>query len=224
MNNRGSRPDKRSTIVPVADPRDDAGDGSEVDDAVAERLVDSARRLLAAGGLDRVTVRSVAIGAGVSTMNVYSRFGGKDGLLDVLYREGFEALGAQLAAIDEPDLPGRIRAFAASYRTFALAHPARYELMFGGEGCGFEPSEGSAAVARRVLAGIAALIDEASQRGEITLPRGVDAVHVAAILWAMCHGALVFETGSVADSVVDWSVVSAAGVDALIDRYRPIPS
>ncbi|HSJ91946.1 MAG TPA: TetR/AcrR family transcriptional regulator [Ilumatobacter sp.] len=189
------------------------------DDEVAERLVESARRLLTEGGLDQVTMRSVAIGAGVSTMNVYSRFGGKDGLLDVLYREGFEALGAEVADVDEPDLARQIRAFAATYRRFALEHPARYELMFGGESRGFRPSDESSAVARKVLSTIAARIDAASERGEIELPVGADAVHVAAVLWAMCHGALVFETGSVADSVVDWSVVSAAGVDALIDRY-----
>ena len=194
------------------------------DDRVAERLVDSARRLLAEGGLDHVTMRSVAIGAGVSTMNVYSRFGGKDGLLDVLYREGFEALGARLAAIHEPDLAGQIRAFAATYRAFALEHPARYELMFGGESRGFRPSDASATIARQVLAGIAGLIGAAADRGEVTLPQGADAVQVAATLWAMCHGALVFETGSVADSLLDWSAVSSAGVDALIDRYCHTPS
>jgi AcrR family transcriptional regulator len=189
------------------------------DDIVADRLVDSARRLLDEGGVHAITVRSVAIGAGVSTMNVYSRFGGKDGLLDVLYREGFETLDARLTAIHEPDLAGQIRAVAATYRSFALEHPARYELMFGGESRGFQPSEESRSVARGVLAAIAQLIHAGSERGEITLPPGTDAVQVAATLWAMCHGALVFETGSVADSLLDWSVVSAAGVDALIERY-----
>lgn len=167
-------------------------------------------------------MRSVAIGAGVSTMNVYSRFGSKDGLLDVLYREGFEALGAELAATREADLASQIRAFAATYRRFAIEHPARYELMFGGVERAFQPSEESAAVARSVLASIATEFDAAIDRGELELPDGADPMQVAAVLWAMCHGALVFETGSVADSLLDWSVVSAAGVDALIDRYcRP---
>ena len=194
------------------------------DDLVAERLVESARRLLADGGLDQVTMRSVAIGAGVSTMNVYSRFGGKDGLLDVLYREGFETLGRLLADIDEPDLPSQIRAFAATYRAFALEHPARYELLFGGEGRGFRPSEESADVARRVLMTVATRFAAATERGELQLPGGVDTMQLAAMLWAMCHGALVFETGSVAESLLDWSVVSMAGVDALIDRYCHYPT
>lgn len=194
------------------------------DDRVAERLIDSARRLLLDGGLDQVTMRSVALGAGVSTMNVYSRFGGKDGLLDVLYREGFDELGSRLAAVDSPDLPGQIRAFAATYRAFALEHPARYELMFGGEGRGFRPTAESAAAARDVLATIAATFDAATESGEFRLPDGVDAVQAAAALWAMCHGSIVLQTGSVADSIVDWSSVAATGVDALVERYCREPS
>lgn len=197
----------------------DARPADEIDDPVAERLVESARRLLADGGLEQVTVRSVAVGAGVSTMNVYSRFGGKDGLLDVLYREAFETLGAQLAAIDEPDLPTQLRSSAAVYRRFALDHPARYQLMFGGESRGFTPSEESSAVARGVLATIADRFDAALTNGEIDTPPGTDPVQIAAVFWAMCHGALVFETGSVAARTLDWSMVSAAGLDALIERY-----
>lgn len=193
------------------------------DDAVAARLVESARRLLEEGGLDQVTMRSVAIGAGVSTMNVYSRFGGKDGLLDVLYREGFETLGAELGSIDEPNLPAQLRSFARAYRRFALEHPARYELMFGGDARGFSPSDTSAAVARQVLATIADRITAASADGEIEFPLGTEPVEVAAVFWAMCHGALVFETGSVADTLLDWSTVAAAGVDALIERYCGTP-
>lgn len=188
-------------------------------DPIATRLVESARRLLAEGGLDEVTMRSVAIGAGLSTMNVYSRFGGKDGLLDVLFREGFEQLGDELAAIDEPDLPSQLRSSAAAYRRFALEHPARYELMFGGEGRGFALSEESAAIARNVLATIAVRFAAAAETGEIDSPPGTDPVKVAAVFWAMCHGALAFESKGVAAAMVDWAEVSSAGVDALIERY-----
>ncbi|MFP5488806.1 MAG: TetR/AcrR family transcriptional regulator [Acidimicrobiia bacterium] len=203
-------------LVPSPDPTAPSGGP---DDDVAARLVASARRLLLEDGLDQVTVRSVAIGAGVSTMNVYSRFGGKDGLLDVLLREGFETLGAELAAIREPDLANQIRAFVEAYRRFALDHPARYLLMFGGETRGFKPSAESVTVARGVLADVARQFDAAAARGELTLPDGADSVQVAAVIWAFCHGTIVFETGSVADELLDWSVVSAAGVDALIARY-----
>lgn len=193
-------------------------DGEALDaDPVATRLVESARRLLSDGGLDDVTMRSVAVGAGVSTMNVYSRFGGKDGLLDVLYREGFEQLGAELAAIDEPDLAGQLRTSAAVYRRFALEHPARYELMFGGSR--FVPGEAAANVARRVLATIAERFAAAAATGEIDVEPGTDPVQVAAAFWALCHGALEFETTSVATSMVDWGAASAAGIEALIQRY-----
>lgn len=197
----------------------DARPGEVIADPVAERLLESARRLLAEGGLEQVTVRSVAVGAGVSTMNVYSRFGGKDGLLDVLYGEAFEALGAELGAIDEPDLPAQLRASAAVYRRFALDHPARYHLMTGGQSRGFVPGERSSAIARAVFGIIAQRIDAALATGEIDSPPGANAVQVAGVFWAMLHGTLVFETGNVAPRLLDWSAVSAAGLDALIERY-----
>lgn len=188
------------------------------DDEVAERLVDSARQLLLDGGLEAVTVRSVAGGAGMSTMNVYSRFGGKDGILDVLHREGFELLKTYLDEVDQPDLAAYLRAAAGAYRRFALAEPARYELMFGGEGRGFRPSSESAELARAMLAGVVERVEEAVQRGEIEPPSGVDGVLVASTLWAMCHGALAFERDSVAASVLEWSAVHDTGVAALIDQ------
>jgi AcrR family transcriptional regulator len=192
-------------------------------DEVATRLVDSARTLLLEQGLDQVTVRSVAVGAGLSTMNVYSRFGGKDGLLDALYREGFETLRATLQAVDEPSVQEHLRAAARAYRRFAFEHPARYELMFGGEGRGFRPSEASAELARSVLAGAAKRIADAEAAGEIELPPGSDPVQAAAAMWAMVHGTLAFERGSVADSLLDWSLVAGGGVDALIERYCRTP-
>lgn len=188
-------------------------------DEVAERLVDSARSLLLEGGLDQVTVRSVALGAGLSTMNVYSRFGGKDGLLDALYREGFDELRDALEQVDEPSIRDHLRATARAYRCFALEHAARYELMFGGEGRGFRPTESSAELARSILAGAARRIAGAAASGEISLPAGSDPVQVAAAIWAVVHGTLAFEHGSVADSLLDWSAVSEAGVEALIIRY-----
>ncbi|HEY4993338.1 MAG TPA: helix-turn-helix domain-containing protein, partial [Nakamurella sp.] len=43
-------------------------------------LVDAAERVLVRDGPGAVTVRAVAIEAGVAPMGVYNRFGGKDGL------------------------------------------------------------------------------------------------------------------------------------------------
>ena len=98
---------------------------------VRERLVDAALRVLNEGGPGELTVRRIAEAAGSSTMGVYSRFGGRTGVLDALYRRGFDLLEATLAAVPEADDPRRrIVDIAIAYREFALANPLLYALMF----------------------------------------------------------------------------------------------
>ena len=59
-------------------------------DQTSRALLDAAHRLLADHGSEALTVRRIATEAGMSTMNVYSRFGGKDGVIDELFIDGFE--------------------------------------------------------------------------------------------------------------------------------------
>lgn len=191
----------------------------DLDDDVATRLVDSARHLLDERGLHAVTVRSVANGAGMSTMNVYSRFGGKDGLLDVLYNEAVAQLRAEIDEVDEPVLADHLRGLAAAYRRFALAWPARYELMFGGTGRGYQPGDGSLGAARSVLEGVFARISGDVENGTIELRDGATPILVASTLWAMCHGALAFERESVGGDRLDWAAVHGTGVDALVEQF-----
>ncbi|MEY2552238.1 MAG: hypothetical protein QOC57_98, partial [Ilumatobacteraceae bacterium] len=62
-------------------------------DSVGSTLLKAASELLAEEGPAALTVRGIANAAGVSTMNVYSRFGSKDGVVDHLFVEGFRRLG-----------------------------------------------------------------------------------------------------------------------------------
>ncbi|MGZ4674264.1 MAG: TetR/AcrR family transcriptional regulator, partial [Ilumatobacteraceae bacterium] len=61
-------------------------------DPVGSTLLKAASDLLATEGPAALTVRRIATAAGVSTMNVYSRFGGKDGVVEHLFVEGFHRL------------------------------------------------------------------------------------------------------------------------------------
>lgn len=50
--------------------------------AMRIRLIDAARSLFGYGGYEGVTVREIALAAGVSTGAIFSRFGDKDGLFE----------------------------------------------------------------------------------------------------------------------------------------------
>src|SRR4051812_38378472 len=85
-----------------------------------DRLLDAALRVLAEGGAAALTVRGIADAAGTSTIGIYTHFGGRAGLLEVLYRRGFERLRAALIAVPAGDALDRVRNLLAAYRRFAL--------------------------------------------------------------------------------------------------------
>ena len=57
-----------------------------------ERLVDATLQLLRDEIPGDLTVRRIAAAAGTTTMALYTGFGSRDGLLDVVYARGFEQL------------------------------------------------------------------------------------------------------------------------------------
>src|SRR5215475_13893329 len=64
----------------------------------AEALLDTAERIVEADGIDALTVRRVADGAGTTTRAVYSLYGSKEGLIVALGLRAFDYLRTGLEA------------------------------------------------------------------------------------------------------------------------------
>ena len=99
-------------------------------DETGRALLAAAHDLLASEGPTALTVRRIAGAAGVSTMNVYSRFGGKDGVLDELFVDGFRRLGERMEDTRRPTTPSPICGRAAPTATSPAENPTYYSLMF----------------------------------------------------------------------------------------------
>lgn len=157
-------------------------------------ILDAASRLLVEEGPQALTMRRVASEVGCSTTVLYTMFGGKGGLADALYREGFERLTRRLEeaenADDSDDPVVQAAALAIAYRESALADRNYYEVMFGRAIPGFEPSAESLAVADASLGMLAKAVREAMDAG--VLVEG-DAGAVAEVLWAAAHGVVSLE-------------------------------
>jgi len=160
-------------------------------DEVGRALVDAAHRVLAEEGPFALTVRRVAQVAGVSTMNVYSRFGGKDGLVDELFMAGFARLGELMAAQPATDDPlADLRECSRAYRRFALDHPTYYMVMFDTVVPGWRPSAAAEEVAMAALGCLADQVQRAIDAGQLL---ATDAHSVAVSLWATSHGLISLE-------------------------------
>jgi AcrR family transcriptional regulator len=174
-------------------------------DEVGTALVQAASRLLAQEGAGALTVRRIAQEAGVSTMNVYSRFGGKDGVVEQLYHQGFELLAAGMHAIPTTDDPmADLVGCGQAYRRFALEHATLYAVMFERVVADYEPSP---AAREHALGTLAQLADRLQRAMDAGLLRRIDATHAAAIVWSTCHGAVSLQLKHASSAPVDWEAV-----------------
>ena len=108
-----------------------AGTASTRDEARAH-IVSAAARLLASGGRDAVSTRSVAAAAGTQAPAIYRLFGDKDGLLDAVAEYGFSSYLADKEATPAGSDP--VEDFRAGWDLhvgFGLANPALFSLMYG---------------------------------------------------------------------------------------------
>ena len=182
-------------------------------DSVGATLLRAANDVLAAHGPAALTVRRIAAEAGVSTMNVYSRFGGKDGVVEHLYVEGFHRLREAMLSGPLTDDPlGDLRRCGESYRRFAHEQPTYYAIMFD-RVVEFDPSPEALAEAGSTLQLLADRLLRAMDAGQLVR---ADPLATAASVWATCHGLVSLERKDVAPPGVQWDEVFAATTAALL--------
>lgn len=150
------------------------------DPAVRSLLLDRAAHMLRTR--QPVTLRTLVAGTGVSTMAVYTYFGGMDGLWKALRQEGFTRLTVRLAAVKMSADPVRdLAALGAAYLANALENPDLYRVMFD---AGFDLEDAGAA--DETLHRLIRTIGRAKTNGRFR--DEVDPLELATQSWTIGHG------------------------------------
>ena len=101
-------------------------------ETVPERLVNATIALVAEGGSAAIKARTVAAATGLSTMVVYSHFGGISELVRAVVDQGFKELDRAFSEIAVTSDPvADLFAMSLSFRRLARQNPHLYDLMFG---------------------------------------------------------------------------------------------
>ncbi len=186
------------------------------DDDTRAALLAAAHDLLASEGPSALTVRRIAAAAGVSTMNVYSRFGGKDGVIEELYVDGFTRMRREMADAPVTDDPiDDLRRCGQAYRRFARENPTYYSLMFDQAVPDFVPSDHAMERALAALGGVAERVQRAI---DDDLIGGADAFTIAVAFWACDHGlsSLEAKTQAFGQRVFDWDRIAGVAIEAML--------
>ncbi|HWL41747.1 MAG TPA: TetR/AcrR family transcriptional regulator [Ilumatobacter sp.] len=192
-------------------------------DATSAALIRAAHTILESAGPEALTVRRIAAEAGMSTMNVYSRFEGKHGVIDELYADGFRRLAAQLQAVPTTDdVVHDILSVMDAYRRFAIDNPTYYRVMFRSATLpSYTPSSPALAVAFTCLQSMTARVELAQARGDVATFPDWSAQEIAAWLWANCHGLVSVEASDVSVPAVSWATVFDHGARTAVHGLHP---
>lgn len=182
------------------------------DAALRAALLDSAGQLLEREGSEALTMRRLADAAGCSTTVWYRLFEGKHGVVQALYREGFDRLRRRLETDPEIEPFERLAQLSRAYRDFALEEPAYYRVMFTRPVPQFVPSDDDVDHGRQALQSLVDAVVQVQEVGDLV---DMDPVLAAEQLWAAAHGVVSLELaghlhGERAESVFAAATAAAA--------------
>jgi AcrR family transcriptional regulator len=177
---------------------------------VRARILDAARELFVAEGVEAVTMRKIAARIDYTATALYSHFADKEALLRAVCDTDFKALrGAfeRIARIADPI--ERLRKLGREYVRYALEYPNHYRLMFMTSYT--KPDPAQSAIERGnpdqdAYAFLKAVILEGIQaerfRSELD-----DADLLAQLLWGGLHGVVSLYLTKGNDGWIDWRPV-----------------
>jgi AcrR family transcriptional regulator len=150
-------------------------------------LLDEAVAMIAAEGVEGLTLREIGARLGVSRTALYRHFTDKRALLEAVATEGFRTLREQLVAAWEGGGRGlaALDAMGVAYVRFAVANPSHYRVMFGGS---VDPGVLRAELGIEAAGALQALVDALIALQRDGLVRGDDPATMARFVWAVVHG------------------------------------
>jgi AcrR family transcriptional regulator len=163
-----------------------------------QELIDAGVRLLERDGPQALKARTVAAEVGVSTMAVYTHFGGMAGLVDAIAEQAFARFADTLTQTPHTEDPvADFLAMGGAYRRFALANPQHYQLIFGSPSPRERPdvdvsTKASVDRSNRSVS-FDALLDAVRRMIDAGRIRDGDVAAMAGRLWSLIHGAVMLE-------------------------------
>ncbi len=187
---------------------------------LAEQIKETAWKQIAQFGAPALSLRAIARELKISAPAIYNYFSDRDALVTALIIDAYISFGnSQIEARDalpQSDINRRLKAIGMAYRTWALTHPQRYQLIFGTPIPGYEaPMMEVLPSAARSLSALVSVVEQLRVGGKLNVTSfpevkeeykyGFDtwktyggnadilSLSVAMIIWSRVHGIVSLE-------------------------------
>lgn len=187
-----------------------------------EEIKDVARQQMAADGTSALSLRAIATKMGMTAPAIYRYYPSRDDLITALIVDAFNALADAVTEAEAQVAPAaytnRLLAALGAYRSWALAHPTDFQLIYGNPIPGYSaPNDITVPAVVRTFTVIVRVIEEAIQAGALTplpehknLPPTIDryltdlivrdayhiqvaSMYIGMVGWTRIHGIIMLE-------------------------------
>jgi AcrR family transcriptional regulator len=146
---------------------------------ITREVLEAGRRHLATDGAAALSLRGIARDLGMASSAVYRYVASRDDLLTRLIIDAYDSLGAAAEAAEasssRADLAGRWSAICLAVRSWALANPNEYALIYGSPVPGYVAPADTIGPASRVSNLLIQILVDAAARGvEMPQPAAAD--------------------------------------------------
>jgi AcrR family transcriptional regulator len=175
-------------------------------------IIDAARELFVAHGVEAVTMREIAKRIDYSATSIYLHFADKEAVLRAILDVDMLALATSLNTILQiADPVERMQALGYGYAEFALSFPNHYRLMFMAERTPCDPEKSSLQknnAEQDAYFLLKTVVNDVYLAGRFRAElQDVDLV--AQVIWAGIHGVCSLEINMAHDKWVNWADISA---------------
>jgi AcrR family transcriptional regulator len=146
------------------------GKRQDARDRIERRIIELARRQLATDGAAGLSVRAIARDLGMVSSAVYRYVASRDELLTMLLIDAYTELADAVDAARTPDgeWHEQILAMAHAARTWAVADPARWALLYGSPVPGYHaPADQTVGPGTRVVGSLLSAVDSGIKAGRV---------------------------------------------------------
>lgn len=152
---------------------------------ITAEILDAARIHLARDGAPALSLRAVARDVGMVSSAVYRYVPNRDALLTMLIIDAYDSLGTSVekseAAVPRGDHLGRFLATCHAVRTWAIAHPHEYALIYGSPVPGYAAPTDTIGPASRVPVVLVTILHDLAAAGAAPSALSVDGPVSAAV-------------------------------------------
>ncbi|MGZ8258902.1 MAG: TetR/AcrR family transcriptional regulator [Methylotenera sp.] len=175
-------------------------------------ILDAARTLFVARGIEAVSMREIARKINYSATTLYHHFADKEALLQAVCDEDFLALASGIREVMQiPNLIVRIQALSKGYAMFALQHPNHYRLMFmtPRAPCNLDITRIQQGNTEQDAYAQLKLVVKEAFDAELFKPEITDFELIAQTLWASTHDVCSLEIALGNEAWISWTAVEA---------------